>query len=177
MKKNELSDILIIDTETTGLANSDEILQLSIIDGNENIILDRFYKPSYHTSWYYAQKVNHISPEMVADKPSIETDAEEIKEIFASHSLVLGYNTKFDLRMLENNIEGFKDLEIKFEDVHNLYRKCENLKKIPQLEKHDLTSVSTTLGFKLAENDFMHNSLTDVKATLFIFKKIIEFLE
>ncbi|WP_295364553.1 3'-5' exonuclease [uncultured Succinivibrio sp.] len=177
MLNTDLSDIIIIDTETTGLANSDEVLQLSIIDGNENIIWDRFYKPSNHTSWYYAQKVNHISPEMVANKPSIETDAEEIKEIFASHSLVLGYNTKFDLRLLENNIEGFKDLEIKFEDVHNLYRKCENLKKTPQLEKHDLTSVSATLGFKLAENDFMHNSLTDVKATLFIFKKIIEFLE
>lgn len=176
MIHSDLSDILIIDTETTGLGNTDEILQLSIIDGLQNVILDRFYRPANHTSWYYAQKVNHISPEMVADKPHIEADAEEIMEIFENHSLVLGYNTKFDLRMLENNIQGFKELDVKFEDVHNLYRKLENQNKMPLLPKHDLTSVSSALGFQLTENEIMHNSLTDVKATLFIFKKIIEVL-
>ena len=33
MIHTDLSKILIVDTETTGLGNTDEILQLSIIDG------------------------------------------------------------------------------------------------------------------------------------------------
>ena len=33
MIHTDFSKILILDTETTGLANTDEILQLSVIDG------------------------------------------------------------------------------------------------------------------------------------------------
>ncbi|WP_281072592.1 hypothetical protein [Succinivibrio dextrinosolvens] len=47
---------------------------------------------------------------------------------------------------------------------------------MPNLEKHDLGSVSSFLGFVPEENEAMHNSLTDVKATLFIYKKILQAL-
>ncbi len=176
MIHTDLSNILILDTETTGLANTDEILQLSVIDGIGNVLWDRYYRPQNHTSWYYAQKVNHISPEFVADKPNIAEDSEEIIEMFRSCELVLGYNTKFDLRMLENNIPQFNELVLNSEDVHNLYRKYEHEKLLPNLEKHDLGSVSSFLGFVPNDNEAMHNSLTDVKATLYIYKKILQVL-
>lgn len=176
MIHTDFSNILILDTETTGLANTDEILQLSVIDGLGNVLWDRYYQPQNHTSWYYAQKVNHISPEFVADKPYITEDSEDIIELFRSCELVLGYNTKFDLRMLKNNVPQFQELDLKSDDVHNLYRKYENENKLPNLEKHDLGSVSSFLGFVPEENEEMHNSLTDVKATLFIYKKILQVL-
>jgi len=172
----DLSKILIVDTETTGLGNTDEILQLSVIDGLGNVLWNRYYRPLNHTSWYYAQKVNHISPEFVADKPSIAEDSEDIIELFRGYELVLGYNTKFDLRMLSNNIKKFNELDLNSGDVHNLYRKYETEKIMPHLEKHDLGSVSSFLGFVPEENEAMHNSLTDVKATLFIYKKILQAL-
>ena len=176
MIHTDLSRILIVDTETTGLGKTDEILQLSVIDGLGNVLWDRYYRPLNHTSWYYAQKVNHISPEFVADKPNIAEDSAEIISLFREYELVLGYNTKFDLRMLANNIQQFNELEINSEDVHNLYRKYETENLVPHLEKHDLGSVSSFLGFVTEENESMHNSLTDVKATLFIYKKILQVL-
>ncbi|SFS38630.1 DNA polymerase-3 subunit epsilon [Succinivibrio dextrinosolvens] len=176
MIPTDLSNILILDTETTGLSNTDEILQLSVIDGLGNVLWDRYYRPLNHTSWYYAQKVNHISPEFVADKPNIAEDAEKLIELFRGCELVLGYNTNFDLRMLCNNVPQFNELVLKSEDVHNIYRKYEKESKLPHLEKHDLGSVSSFLGFIPEDNEAMHNSLTDVKATLFIYKKILKVL-
>lgn len=176
MIHTDLSKIIIVDTETTGLGKTDEILQLSVIDGLGNVLWDRYYRPLNHTSWYYAQKVNHISPEFVADKPNIAEDSEEIISLFREYELILGYNTKFDLRMLANNIQQFNELELKSEDVHNLYRKYETENLMPHLEKHDLGSVSSFLGFVTEENESMHNSLTDVKATLFIYKRILQAL-
>jgi len=42
---------IVLDTETTGLhPQSDEILQLSIIDGNGSTLWNKLYKPSFQTS-------------------------------------------------------------------------------------------------------------------------------
>ena len=40
---------IVIDTETTGLTPYDEILQLSIIDGNGKTLLNELYRPLNHT--------------------------------------------------------------------------------------------------------------------------------
>ena len=46
-----------LDTETTGLHESDEIVELTIIDDNEEILIDTLLKPINHTKWPKAQNV------------------------------------------------------------------------------------------------------------------------
>lgn len=57
---------IVIDTETTGLTDSDELLQISVIDDAGTVLFDSLVRPYFHTEWPEAQKVNGITPEMVA---------------------------------------------------------------------------------------------------------------
>ena len=63
---------IVLDTETTGLnAAEDEILQVSIIDNEGAVLFDSYIKPTQHTEWAEAERIHHITPEMVADAPTI----------------------------------------------------------------------------------------------------------
>lgn len=92
---------IFFDTETTGLDPwSDEILQLAIVDGGGKVLWNRMYKPANTTSWPDAEAVNHISPSMVANMPTLEEDMPQIQAIFDRAEEVRGWNTSFDLAFL-----------------------------------------------------------------------------
>lgn len=60
--------IATIDFETTGLkAGEDEVLQVSIIDENYNVLLNAYCRPNNKDSWEDAQAVHGITPLMVAN--------------------------------------------------------------------------------------------------------------
>ena len=44
-------DVLILDTETTGLSYKDEVLQLSIINGAGEKIFNEYIKPVFNKKW------------------------------------------------------------------------------------------------------------------------------
>lgn len=61
--------IATIDFETTGLkAGEDEVLQVSIIDENYNVLLNVYCRPNNKGSWEDAQAVHGITPLMVANE-------------------------------------------------------------------------------------------------------------
>lgn len=92
---------IILDTETTGLdPRVNEILQLSIIDGDGRTILDRKYKPEHNTTWREAERVHHISPRDVADRPNISVDLKEIQTILDRANEICVYNADFDISFL-----------------------------------------------------------------------------
>ena len=47
-----------------------------------------------------AEKVNHISPKLVADCPNISTEITRISSILSRAEKIVGYNTPFDLDFL-----------------------------------------------------------------------------
>lgn len=94
---------IVIDTETTGTNNRlDEILQLSIIDYDTGaVLMDQYFKPAHKRRWFEAQRVNGISPALVADKRGIADALPEIQAIFDQTSQVIGYNSSFDVGFLQ----------------------------------------------------------------------------
>lgn len=65
--------IATIDFETTGLkAGEDEVLQVSIIDENYNVLLNVYCRPNNKGSWEDAQAVHGITPLMVANELPFE---------------------------------------------------------------------------------------------------------
>lgn len=94
---------IFFDTETTGLNKdgTDEILSISIINENEEILLHTYVKPEHHTSWVEAQEINHISPEMVKDSPTLTQLKPLLKEIFTSADEIVAYNIAYDRKFIE----------------------------------------------------------------------------
>lgn len=64
------SKTIIFDTETTGLnPREDEIIQISIIDGLGNVLINELVHPYWKKSWSEAARVNGITPDRVANAP------------------------------------------------------------------------------------------------------------
>lgn len=162
-------EFICIDTETTGLNSDDEIIQISIIDGFRNTLLDAYIRPDFHEEWPEAMKINQITPEMVSDKPSIIFYKERIEKILNTTPLIIGYNVDFDLNMLRQNFITLPN-ELNKLDVMQEY--CDFTGK-PRV---NLKKCARELGF--IPDDGYHNSKNDCLATIFahetIYKKLYE---
>ncbi|ECI8050226.1 hypothetical protein E4470_21395 [Salmonella enterica subsp. enterica] len=67
MQKWLNSDYLIIDTETTGLDNNAEIIEIAIINMHGDVLLNSLVKPTCSIPTAVT-KINNITDEMVADE-------------------------------------------------------------------------------------------------------------
>lgn len=167
-------DEIVIDTETTGLdADTDELLQVSIIDSQGNTLFNSYIKPLFTENWDGAMAVNHITPEMVANAPNIIEVKQEINKIINSANVIVGYNILFDLEFLaafgiENSKATVIDVMQDFADIYGEWsdkygcNKWQKLTKCAEYYCYDWGSETA------------HDSLADCKATLYCYKKIQE---
>ena len=169
------SGSIVIDTETTGpYSSEDEILQLSIIDGNGNILLNTYVKPLYHNEWKDAEKINHITKEMVKSAPTIFDLIPILNGIFNSATELILYNADFDLDFIKyhTGIDVKKNQKVTdvMIDFANYFKDWDDKHKCCRWQK--LTFASNYFGFKWDIE--AHNSLADIKATLFVKNKLSE---
>ena len=169
---------IVIDTETTGLnAAEDEILQVSIIDNEGAVLFDSYIRPTQHTEWAEAERVNHITPEMVADAPTIAEVMPEINDILNRYDKIVGYNLKFDKAFLENN--GAEFLSTEYADVMKMfapiYGEWNDQRGSYKWQK--LTIAADYYGYDWSEHKEAHNSLGDCYATLHVYKEINEVIK
>lgn len=159
---------IVLDTETTGLnAAEDELLQVSIIDEEGNVLFDSYIRPTQHTEWAEAEHINHITPEMVADAPIIAEVMLEITDILKRYDKIVGYNVRFDADFLKNNGAEFAD-NTNFVDsmkIFSLYFSADN-------KRCKLTEAADYFCYDWSEHKEAHNSLGDCFATLYVYKKL-----
>lgn len=170
--------ILIFDTETTGIKSDDEILQLSIINWNEDVIIDELFRPESKTRWTEASNIHGIYPRHVKDKPTFVSKSGEIRELLRSADVLIGYNINFDLDMLRNNgtwvnPEGHNikviDVMSIATEVYGRYSAYFGDKKWVKLTTAISRSKTT-----IPEAGSAHNSLYDSICTLRLYKKLYE---
>ena len=167
-----------LDIETTGLNFQsekfpDEILQVSIIDGEGQCLLNRYFKPYHHKSWPDAEKINHISPEMVANAPYLHEIAPQIKRILQSAETIIGYNiVGFDLPFIEQAIgplaltANIIDVMELFSPIYGEWDESRNTYK-----RKSLVACSEYFGIDFTP----HNALEDARATLKCFDAITNY--
>lgn len=159
---------IVIDTETTGLnAAEDELLQVSIIDNEGVVLFDSYIRPTQHTEWAEAERVNHITPEMVDNSPTIEEVMPEINNILKRYDKIVGYNVRFDADFLKHNGAEFAD-NTNFVDsmkIFSLYFSADN-------KRCKLTEAADYFCYDWSEHEGAHNSLGDCYATLYVYKKL-----
>lgn len=89
---------LFLDTETTGLGVTAEVVDIAILDEDGNVILDTMIHPTRPIP-PDAEAVHHISNEMVATMPGMAAVWPMITRILNGRILV-AYNADYDTRML-----------------------------------------------------------------------------
>ena len=169
---------IVLDTETTGLnAAEDEILQVSIIDNEGAVLFDSYIRPTQHTEWAEAERVNHITPEMVANSPTIEEVMPEINDILKRYDKIVGYNVRFDADFLKHN--GAKFLNAEYADAMKMfapiYGEWNDQRGSYKWQK--LTIAADYYGYDWSEHKEAHNSLGDCYATLHVYKEINEVIK
>lgn len=163
--------IIVLDTETTGFKKEDEVLQLTVLNGNGKELFNEYFKPNHTQSWESAEKCNHISPKFVADKPSLLSRKDQIESLLKNADVIVGYNPGFDIKMLEQNgiavpkDKRYVDIMIPYAEVKNVPNEYGK----PKWFK--LMDCAKEYGFP--EADF-HNSLGDTKATLHCYQEMMK---
>lgn len=165
--KNYIKDIIsnycVLDTETTGLSSYyDEIIEIGILKIVDNKIVDKYsqlIKPTYEIDSFVTY-LTGITNEMVKGMPSIMDVKNEVLN-FIGDDIIIGHNTSFDIRFLN---EGFEiELDNKYMDTMQFARKL-----YPELKHHRLSDLTSFLN--LHNNE--HRALSDCISTKELYDSI-----
>lgn len=156
--KRDTENGVTIDVETTGFSNNDEILSVSAVDDDGNVLFDSRFRPEHRKSWKSAEAVNGISPSDVEDCDLFSKHSDELQDIIDNADVVRGYNVGFDKRMLENQGISFEET-----DTFDVYREYKDKHGSAKLEE-----AASNYGIEFNA----HDSLEDAQATRKLHKKL-----
>ncbi len=163
-------ELTIFDTETTGLHPSagDRIVELAglRVKGRERIAqFDVLVNPQRLIS-PGAFAVNKITPEMLADAPSIEKIMPAFLE-FIQGSCLCSYNAEFDLGFLNQELKLLGRPPVTGVLVLDVLKMAKRL--LPGLARYALWFVAEKLGVALIQT---HRAFSDVEMTWEVFIKL-----
>ncbi len=111
-----------LDTETTGLERTDEIVEISIVDQAGQVLLDSLVRPSKPIP-LAATRVHGITNDMVQKAPAWPILWQQVRPVLLGKNIV-AYNSEFDRRMLLQSHARYqmpmRD-NLFFRDLQNLY--------------------------------------------------------
>lgn len=168
---------VVIDFETTGTnynyssPEMDEILSVSIINQDGKVLLNTLCNTERKKSWSNAQRVHGISPQDVQGYPTFPQILPQVLEILSSVDFVIAYNIVFEYRFVKSyiqitNPQYFSDYDINWamhKDPMDMYAKHVGSRKWIKLSE-----AAKSFGY----NFNPHDSLEDVKATLFLYNQL-----
>ncbi len=156
------SNAVILDTETTGLDNFAQVIQLAIINMQGETLFDSLLRPSCPIS-EGAAAVHLITEESLVDAPTISDVVEDVTKILHQRK-VITYNSEFDRRLLRQTMRAFElDLtwmkDVEFQCAMKMYA----------------ASIGSERWLKLTGGD--HSALSDCLACLALIKRMAEVSE
>ena len=162
-----------IDKETTGLWVRDEVLEVAIINSQNEVLFNERIKPTRRKKWNEAARVNGIYPEHLRACKTIKHYKAKIAEILQNADEIVGYNTCFDLEMLENSGLSLNlKQNVEIIDVMEMFAEYwgEWSDNFYSYKWQKLSKAAGWFGYKFKA----HNALEDVKATKYIYEKLTE---
>jgi DNA polymerase-3 subunit epsilon len=109
-----------LDTETTGLTEQDEIVEVGIVDHDGKILLDELVKPAGIIP-ADAIRIHKITNEMVAGSLSWIALWPRIRQVLFNRYVGI-YNAEFDMRMMRQSMRGLPgQVSVNAFDVMQLY--------------------------------------------------------
>ncbi len=94
---------VILDTETTGLDRTAEVIQVGILSGQGEVVFESLVKPIRPIPWQTTQ-IHHITDRMVSRAPGFPQLYTQLQQVLSGKTVII-YNASFDLRMLRQSCE------------------------------------------------------------------------
>ncbi|MBE6112052.1 MAG: hypothetical protein E7195_03375 [Peptococcaceae bacterium] len=154
-----------LDTETTGLDESAEIIEIGMVKVIDGQIADRYsqlIKP-YNSIPETITQLTSIDDAMVADQPHWEGVEQAVLDFIGDYTLV-AHNVSFDRGMLENHLG--RVLPNQWVDTHDMAKIF-----VPTLTSYKLISIAGALGIS---GDGFHRALQDADITAQVLLKLSE---
>jgi DNA polymerase III epsilon subunit-like protein len=160
---------LFIDTETTGLSCTDQILQFAAIYGtfdgkdfHEEARINQYINITTKIN-YFAQRVHGISKAMVEAYDYMDGYIDTFLEYVESADYLVGHNISFDVRMLRQDCENIGK-EYNWDRIKTFctMKDTAHIKELPK-KRPRLGLLYTYLFDK--EFDNAHDALADIQAT------------
>lgn len=164
----------VLDTETTGLDKTDEVIQIGIIDKNGKAVFDSLVKPTIAIP-PESTRVHRITDEMVKDAPTFPDVYVKLSVLLAGQTLI-AYNMDFDWRMLNQTIAKYGLIPLRTGTRHCAMKEYARYKGQFDLRKrsyrwHSLSEACKQQRIPLAN---VHSALGDVRLTLALMRKMAE---
>jgi DNA polymerase III subunit epsilon len=97
---------VFLDTETTGLEKTDEIVEISIISIDGGLLYESLVKPTQSIP-ADANRIHNITNEMVASAPTWPVVWSQARGFLLGHPAGI-YNAEFDLRLIQQSFSRYR---------------------------------------------------------------------
>lgn len=95
----ERDDVLILDTETNGVGQHSEVIEVSVINTKGDVLLDTLLKPKTMSMNPFAERVHGINLKMLKDAPHWSEVFPQLASL-ADRRTILAWNASFDAGVL-----------------------------------------------------------------------------
>lgn len=156
---------LMLDTETTGKGEDDEIIQLALLNLKGEVVYNQYFKPTKSAMGAY--HVHKISDEFLADKPRWTDCWAEIESILKDKVLLIQY-APFDTRLLNQTCSRYQlssPYTFHYKDTVGYFRQT--------VKKGALKEVMAVLGIEYDETQ-LHNAVEDCLKTIEALNKTLQ---
>ncbi len=96
----QAGDFVVLDSETTGLGDEDEVLELALVHASGAILFSSLIQPQDPHRADLATHIHGITPQMLQSAPSFPEVWPTIRATLRHYRRVLVYNADFDRRLL-----------------------------------------------------------------------------
>ena len=164
----DIDNFVVIDTETTGMAADDEVIELAVVDMDGTVLYDSTFCPVTVVN-RYASAVNHLTNDCLCDSPKFADEWGKIKTLIGNRK-ILAHNAKFDKRIIKQTLEEYNmDSTIVDSLFAAYYDSVSIVKKYLDLPSYSLENIAHSLGIIRVES---HRAADDCIMTLEVLTRL-----
>jgi len=170
----ERQDILLLDTETTGLDDDSEVIDIALIDLAGNTLLDTLVQCQVEEVPAGARAVHGINKAKLAQAPDFPKVWKQLEALIQTHELVI-YNAEFDTRIVGQTANRYNIRP--GITTHCLMTKFSTFigEPAPYYEDgYKYQSLATACRYFRIKRLKAHRALTDALMALMVLRKLAE---